>query len=92
MLTERGKLAIAELVFYIPALFLAIIVTIRHGFSKQSGWVYLVLLALIRIVGSILQLVVMNHASVGLVVAAVILSGIGLSPLLFAMLGLLQRV
>lgn len=92
MLTERGKLAIAELVFYTPALFLAIIVTSRHGFGKQSGWVYLALLALIRVVGSILELVVMSKASVGLVVAATILSGIGLSPLLLAMLGLLQRV
>lgn len=92
MLTERGKLAIAELVFYTPALFLAIIVTSRHGFSKQSGWVYLVLLALIRVVGSILELVVMSNASVGLVVAAHILSGIGLAPLLLAMLGLLQNV
>ena len=92
MLTERGKLAIAELVFYVPALFLAIIVTSRHGFSKSFGWVYLVMLALIRIVGSILELVLMSKASVGLIVAAGILNGIGLSPLLFAMLGLLKRV
>lgn len=92
MLTENAKLAIAELVFYTPVLFLAAIVTIRHGFSKHLGWVYLFFLALVRIVGSILELVSMSNSSAGIVVAVVILSGIGLTPLLFAMLGLLQRV
>lgn len=92
MLTELGRLAIAELVFYTPALFLAIIVASRHGFSDHFGWVYLVLLSLVRIVGSIMELVIMSNASAGLITAAGILSGIGLSPLLLAMIGLLHRV
>lgn len=92
MLTDRGKLAIAELVFYIPALVLAITIAIRHGFNRRLGWVYLVLLGLIRVIGSIIELVIQKNATAGLYKAAVILSGIGLSPLLLVMVGLVKRV
>jgi len=41
MLNNFGKLAIAEIVFYIPVLAMALVVTIKHGFNRRVGWILL---------------------------------------------------
>ena len=93
MLNSRGGLAIAVLLYYLVAGPFALYVAIRHGFGRQSGWVLLVVLSIIRILGSILELVVQNQPNnVNIIIAATVLSSIGLSPLILAMLGMLKRV
>jgi hypothetical protein len=94
MLDQHGDLAIAILVFYVIGLPIAVYVCIRHGFVRQLGWLYLVLLPVARILGAALQIAAenTNPPSVGLYTAAAILNSVGLVPLLLCLMGLVQRV
>lgn len=94
MLDGRGDLAAAELAFYAVALVIAIFVVVRHGFSRQGGWIYLLLLSILRLIGGscILYAEVNNDPSQGLLTAAAITSSIGTAPLLLALMGFIQRI
>jgi ABC-type proline/glycine betaine transport system permease subunit len=91
-LAPRGVLDVVELVFYIPALGLSIWILVKHGFGRQLGWIYLAILSLVRIVGASTGLASVNNHSAGLTQASVVCAGIGLSPLLLAMVGIIKRV
>ncbi|KAI4274541.1 MAG: hypothetical protein L6R38_006068 [Xanthoria sp. 2 TBL-2021] len=91
-LPETSRLAIADVVFYIPALILSIIIVVRHGFDRQLGWVFLTLLALIRLIGNSEEIAANVQHSNGLFIAAAVMNGLGLGPLLLAMIGMLKRV
>ncbi|KAF8526251.1 hypothetical protein BU17DRAFT_40796 [Hysterangium stoloniferum] len=81
-----GKIAAAEIAFYAPVLCIAFFVALRHGFSRRQGWVFLFIFSLIRVVGSAITLSyrTSSEPKIGLIIAATVLSGIGLSPLLLA--------
>ncbi len=89
---SRGYVSIAELIVYIPATIASAIVCSRHGFSRSSGWVFTLVLCIVRIVGSVCQLITYSNQSTGLITATVIIDSIGLSPLLLATLGMLSRL
>ncbi|PNY28453.1 Uncharacterized protein TCAP_01620 [Tolypocladium capitatum] len=91
-LGDQGYVSIAELIVYVPALVLALIVCSRHGLHRASGWMYTVLLCVVRIVGAICQLVTYSDQSEGLLKATLIIDSIGISPLLLATLGMLSRL
>jgi hypothetical protein len=93
-LNSRGILASVNIAYYSPALPLALLVCIRHGFGRVSGWFYLVLLCTVRIIGAACAIVIYTTAnpSQGIITAATILETVGLSPLLLATLGLLSRL
>ncbi|KAL8713901.1 MAG: hypothetical protein Q9220_002047 [cf. Caloplaca sp. 1 TL-2023] len=91
-LPDTSRLAIAEIVFYIPTLALSILIVIRHGFKRQLGWIYLSILGVIRIVGNSMEISANQKHDNTLFIIAAVLNGVGLSPLLLAMVGLLQRV
>ena len=91
-LHPSSRLAVAELVLFVPCLLGASWVTFRHGLDRRLGWLYLVIFSLVRIVGASCQIASESKHSVGLIEAATILSNVGLTPLLLAMLGLLKRV
>lgn len=88
---SRGGVSIFELIIYLPAIVVAAIVCSRHGFGRSSGWIYTLILCLVRIVGSCCQLATYHSYTEGLLEAVVILESIGISPLLLATLGLLSR-
>ena len=90
----REDLEIVELVYYVPAPLLSLWCVKKHGFGRQSGWVYLTLLAILRIVGAITGIVAYseNSASRGLLETTTIAFTIGISPLLLALLGILSRI
>ncbi|KAH7140272.1 hypothetical protein B0J13DRAFT_504384 [Dactylonectria estremocensis] len=88
---SRGIVSIVELIVYIPALIAAIIVCSRHGFARSSGWIYTVVLCVVRILGGICQLLTYSDHSSGLLQATIIIDSIGISPLLLATLGMLSR-
>ena len=92
MLHARDIIAIVELIFYIPFAVLAIIACIRHGFSRSSGWIYTVLLCVLRIAGAVCQFLLHKNHSTGLITASIIIDSVGLSPLLLATLGILNRL
>ncbi|KAI4178181.1 MAG: hypothetical protein L6R41_008513 [Letrouitia leprolyta] len=91
-LPSGSRLAVAELVFYVPALALSVYVNVRHGFRRQLGWFYLILLSVIRLVGNSMEVAANSKNSINLFVGAAVLNGVGLSPLLLAMLAMLKRV
>jgi hypothetical protein len=86
-----GIVSVVELVFYLPCLLGAIFICSRHGFTRSSGWIYTLILCLVRIVGSACYLAALSSPTQGLLEATLIMEFIGISPLLFATLGLLSR-
>jgi hypothetical protein len=93
VITYRNGVSIGELVVYFPALAVAILLNVRHGFGRSSGWVFLIIFTLARIIGSCFQLAEINDPTNKTnYIAAAILNTVGLSPLELAGLGLLSRV
>ena len=87
----RDGISILKLIVYIPYLFASIYVCVKHGFMKGSGWIFLSVFCILRIVGSSAQLAsISSHSTTPYTIAAVC-DAIGLSPLLLASLGLLSR-
>lgn len=92
-ISYRSGISIAFIIIYVPFLLLAILLTHRHGLSRSSGFIYLVLFLLIRLVASSLQLAtIASPTNTGLYIAYTILQGIGISPLELTALALLTRV
>lgn len=91
-LTYHNAVSIAEIVAYVPCLAVAIFLTIRHGFGRNSGWIFLIIFCLARIIGSAMQVATASDPrNIGLYTGSGILQNIGFSPLLLATLGLLSR-
>ncbi|KAL8371422.1 hypothetical protein RB595_001293 [Gaeumannomyces hyphopodioides] len=92
-LTTHNRISIAEICVYTPSLAVAIVLAIRHGFQRSSGWFYLILFSIIRLLAASLQLATINSPdNIGLVVGAMSLQAAGLSPLILISVGLLGRV
>ncbi|CEJ93192.1 hypothetical protein VHEMI08801 [[Torrubiella] hemipterigena] len=86
------SVAAAEIAIYSIFLIGGIILCRRHGFTKSSGWRFLIILSLARIVGSGLLLATLNDpTNIGLYVGWVICESLGLGPLVLMILGLLSR-
>ena len=91
-LDARGYVSIVEIIVFIPSAIASAVICSRHGFSRSSGWIYTLVLSIIRTVGAVCQLLTYNDSSDGLIKATVIIDSIGLSPLLLATLGMLSRL
>src|SRR5271154_5371645 len=91
-LSSRTILNIVELVYYGPALLLTFLIINKHGMGRQSGWIYLAALAVVRIVGAATGIAANSDPSQGLIETSEIAYSIGLSPLFLAWLGVIKRV
>lgn len=92
-LTYRNGVSIAEIIVYVPALFIAAFLAFRHGLGRNAGWLFLILFCLARIIGPIMQLLTINDpTNESLYTGYAILQNIGLSPLMLAAIGLLSRL
>ena len=92
-LTNRQILDVVIIAYYAVALPLSVWLVVKHGFGRQQGWFYLVLLSLLRLIGSGTGYAyVKNPTSNSLLEASVICDSIGISPLLLALCGILDRV
>ncbi|KAF2677625.1 hypothetical protein K458DRAFT_377896 [Lentithecium fluviatile CBS 122367] len=89
--TKQSGVSVLELILYFPALAVAAIVCKRHGFNRSSGFIFTLVLCIVRITGACCQLAMNHSSSKGLIEAVLILESVGLSPLLLATLGLLSR-
>ncbi|KAH3920118.1 hypothetical protein HBH56_000110 [Parastagonospora nodorum] len=83
--------AAIELAFYIPTAILTVAVCSRHGFYRSSGWIYTLILCIVRIAGAICQFRSRHDHSENMTEAKITIDSVGLSPLLLATLGLLSR-
>lgn len=78
----RGGVSILLLIFYIPALATAILLSVRHGFTKSAGWRFMIIFTLARILSACFQLATVNQPqNISLYVGYSILIGIAVSPL-----------
>lgn len=91
-LTSREILDIVEIIYYAPALLIALYVVRKHGHGRQSGWIYLCILALLRLIGASTGIAAVYHPSTGLIECSLITITVGISPLLLALLGILKRL
>lgn len=86
-------ISIVQIICFVPVLFAGILLCMRHGFARSSGWFYLIIFSIIRILGAAFQLATIQQpTTIWLYVASAILAAIGLSPLLLVLLGLLSRM
>jgi hypothetical protein len=93
MVGYQNGVSIAELIVYFPCLVIAVFLAFRHGFRRSSGWLFLVIFCLIRIVGACFDLATIGDpTNLSLYIGYSILQTIGLSPLELAALGLLSRL
>jgi hypothetical protein len=92
MLDQHGGLDVAVLIFYSILIFPAVYVCKRQGFRLHAGWLYLVTLPLVRIIGAACYVAALQSPSTALFTTAAICNGIGLVPLLLALMGLMKRV
>ncbi|KFY83732.1 hypothetical protein V500_09944 [Pseudogymnoascus sp. VKM F-4518 (FW-2643)] len=91
-LTFRNGISIALIILYPPLLLLAAFLSKRHGFGRSSGWIFLVLFCTLRLLSASLNLALINSpSSTSLHIAYSITNSVGLSTLLLASLGLLNR-
>ena len=81
MLSNYGRLAVAELVFYCPLLFANLWVAKRRSFDRRTAWIYLLFLAVIRIIGASVQLRSEQSLQQPLIKLAAIASSVGIAPL-----------
>jgi len=88
-LDERGDISIAIICIYLPIFFLALLLTLRHGFSRQAGWVSLLIFTIFRIVGGALHIAAEKTSppSIGLFSAAFAIESAGVAALLLCTLG-----
>ncbi|KAI0932666.1 hypothetical protein AcW1_000277 [Taiwanofungus camphoratus] len=92
-LDKRGDVSIAEIVIYIPILIVSFILVLRHGFTRRAGWIFLLILSIIRIVGGVTHVLSeQKPTNITLIIIYSIMEGAGVSPLLLATLGFLQTV
>jgi hypothetical protein len=91
MITKTEGLAIAVIIYYTIALPFAVRVAMKHGFGRHAGWLYLVIMPVVRIVGAALTIAAVQKPSTGLLTAAGVFSAIGLGPLLLALVGIVKR-
>jgi hypothetical protein len=92
MTHSRDVVAGIEMAFFIPTALLSAIICFRHGVHRSSGWVYTLILCIVRIAGAVCQFLSHNNHTSNLIQTTVIIDSIGLSPLLLATLGMLSRL
>ena len=78
----RSGISILLLIFYLPALAIAILLTIRHGLRKSSGWRFMIIFTLARILCACFQLATINQPdNISLYIGYSVLIGVAVSPL-----------
>jgi hypothetical protein len=91
-LDAYDRISIAEIVLYTFFLVIGIYLYFKHGIRRSTGWLYLVFLAIARILGSALRLATISSPrNVSLYVGWQVLNGFGLGPLILLLLGMLGR-
>lgn len=86
-------ISVAQIVLYTFFLAGAILLSIKHGFLKSSGWRYLIVLALARLIGGSMYLATLSDpTNTSLYIGWLTLNGLGLGPLVLMLMGLLSRV
>ncbi|KAL1986155.1 hypothetical protein VTN96DRAFT_6807 [Rasamsonia emersonii] len=90
MLDSHGKIAVLELVIYIPVSIFCIFNNFQHGFRREAGWIYLTLFCAVKLSGAGMTIHIQESGDTSLLAAATVLNSVALSPLLNATLSFLN--
>ncbi|KAL1961530.1 hypothetical protein VTN77DRAFT_1635 [Rasamsonia byssochlamydoides] len=90
MLDSHGKLAVLEMIIYIPVAFFCIFNNIKHGFRREAGWIYLTLFCGVKLSGAGMTIHIQESEDTSLLTTATVLNSVALSPLLNATLSFLN--
>jgi hypothetical protein len=91
-LSSSQILSIIIIVYFAPALFVAVWICCHLGLGRQWGWLYLCIFTAARLAGSALQIASEDLNKPSLASAALYIGSLGVVVLLLVMLELLQRV
>jgi hypothetical protein len=92
-LDYRNGVSIAEIVVYVPCLAMSLFLVVQHGLGRNSGWYFLTIFCLARIIGPCMQLATISQPdNFSLYIGTTVLQNIGLSPLQLATIALLSRL
>jgi len=89
MINPLEQLAVAGAAIYAILVIPSIYVLFKHGWQGLNGWIFLVGFCMLRIIGCTLQISDDKKGSVSTTPA--IISGVGLSPLVLAFIGILYE-
>lgn len=92
MPTASEVLEIVEIIYFAPALPVSLYVCFRHGFSRETGWIFLSLLCAIRVAGAATAIAANRNSTTGLVTAAFVLASIGSTFLVAALSAIVNRI
>lgn len=90
MTSSTESLELANIIFYALATFPAIYCFILHGKHGIAGWLYVIVMCGLRLVGNGMSYHALSTTGNPNTAASIIV-GIGLSPLLFATIGILRE-
>lgn len=90
-LDVRGKIAAAQIAFYVPVAIFALFLVHHYGLRRDAGWIFLSLFALTRIAGGAVLVAaeLARPAKIDLFIAAYVLQPAGLALLMLATIGFL---
>lgn len=91
-LAYRDIIAIVQIIVYIPCALAGLILCRRHGFSKSSGFIFLITFSLLRIIACIFRFIAISNPSRQVITAEIICTTIGMAPLTLVCLGLESRM
>lgn len=84
---------IVELIFFAPALPVAVLICLKHGFRRDAGWFLLLILSLIRIIGSCCGIASYHESNnTTLIEVSLIMASIGSATLVAAFTGITNRI
>ncbi|GKZ37938.1 hypothetical protein AbraIFM66950_009801 [Aspergillus brasiliensis] len=91
--TYEDGIALLQLIAFVPCLFLAILLCYQQGMKAVAAcWRFLIILACLRIIGAICQLITITDDSIDVITTKITCDLLGIAPLTLAAVGLLQRV
>lgn len=87
MFDTGGKIAVAQLAFFVIAIFLALYCLVKHGKHGLLGWVFLCVFCTIRIVGAA---IIVSDESTNKTVseAGLIIASVAIAPLIISIGGI----
>lgn len=83
---------IVEIAYFAPALPLSIYICVKHGFSREAGWLLITILSIIRIVGASCGVAAARNYDQTLVEVSMIMSSIGSATLVAVFTGITNRI
>lgn len=93
MISSSEILNIVEIVYFGPALLASAFVCVKHGFSRESGWLLLVILSLVRVIGASTGIAAIEDSTnTNLVICSLIMAGIGSTLMVATLTGIVNRI